>query len=79
MFAYDDQARTRLPEALQETDVRTVLAENVWQQKYTIVTDLYGFSPKSWEARSTPRTEAFWRFVSPQAYADWIEKETRRE
>ena len=75
MFAYDDEGRTRLPEAVAVADVKTALTPKVWQKKYEIMTSLYGFNPDSWEAHSTPRTEGFWRFTSPQAYTDWIWKE----
>jgi hypothetical protein len=38
------------------------LPEDIWQKKYGIVTDIYGFAPDSFEARTTPREEAFWNF-----------------
>ena len=31
---------------------------------------VYGFTPDSFEARTTPRVEAFWCFTSPQAVPD---------
>jgi LmbE family N-acetylglucosaminyl deacetylase len=51
-FAYDD---IKLP-------------ETIWQEKYDIITNIYGFKPDSFEARATPREEAFWCFKSVQKH-----------
>ena len=34
------------------------------RKKYDLITNTYGFSADSWEARTTPKTEAFWTFTS---------------
>jgi hypothetical protein len=34
----------------------------IWQKKYDIITRIYGFAEDSFEAKTTPRLEAFWRF-----------------
>ena len=44
-----------------------LLPEHLWREKYRLITAVYGFSPDSWEARTTPREEAFWCFDSSQA------------
>ena len=72
MFAYEDGGRQYLPQAQQGTDRHDTLPEAVWQVKYHLVTHVYGFAPDSWEARTTPREEAFWRFESPAAAQDWV-------
>ena len=36
--------------------------EEIWRQKYDIITGIYGFNKDSFEAKTTPREEAFWRF-----------------
>ena len=59
-FAYGDQGRETMPQARLDADLVVDLDEVVWQKKYRLVTEFYGFSPQSWEARTTPRTEAFW-------------------
>jgi hypothetical protein len=46
--------------------VRFALPHAVWAVKYEIIHHLYGYSPESWEARTTPRVEAFWRVQSPE-------------
>ena len=71
-FAYDDAGGARLPAAIPHADRVEELAERVWQEKYRIITEVYGFGPESYEARTTPRTEAFWCFDSPEASRRWM-------
>lgn len=61
-FAYEDGNGTYLPRAVSDADMRTRLPDGVWQQKYDIITEIYGFGPDSFEAKATPRDEAFWSF-----------------
>ncbi len=61
-FAYDDQAGQSLPQADPEANIIIPLTETIWKRKYGIITDIYGFNPTSWEARTTPHQEAFWSF-----------------
>jgi LmbE family N-acetylglucosaminyl deacetylase len=74
MFAYQDAARSRLPEAIPVADLYTPLPPPVWEKKYMIITGIYGFAPDSWEARSVPRDEAFWRFTTASAAGRWEDK-----
>jgi len=60
MFAYDDKGGKRLPQPLIDGDVYTKLPEEVWRKKYKIITEVYGFAADSFEAKTTPRDEAFW-------------------
>lgn len=60
MFAYDDKNGKRLPQPVGEADVYIRLPEEVWQRKHRIITETYGFAPDSFEARATPKDEAFW-------------------
>jgi LmbE family N-acetylglucosaminyl deacetylase len=71
-FAYDDAGGARLPTAVPHADRVEELAERVWREKYRIITAVYGFGPESFEARATPRTEAFWCFDSPVAARRWM-------
>lgn len=63
-FAYEDGGRKHLPRAIEDADMHIRLPEEIWQKKYDIITNIYGFSPDSFEARTTPREEAFWCFKS---------------
>jgi hypothetical protein len=65
MFAYEDGGRRYLPKAIRGADLIRTLSEHTWNEKYRIITEIYGFAPESWEARTTPRVEAFRRLRSP--------------
>jgi LmbE family N-acetylglucosaminyl deacetylase len=69
LFAYDDGNRAYLPRVRDDADRRDVLTDEVWLEKHRLITDVYGFGPDSWEARTTPREEGFWCFDSAQAAA----------
>lgn len=62
-FAYDDDHGTCLPRVSAQAEIRSVLPEPVWREKYRLITEFYGFSAESWEARVTPREEGFVRLV----------------
>ena len=65
-FAYSDHQRPTLPKAVPEADWQFDLPDEVWRKKYQLITSAYGFSPESWEARTTPRREAFWSLARPE-------------
>ena len=77
MFAYSDDGGKRLPEAIRDAHVKFGLRAPIWKAKYRLITEVYGFSPDSWEARTTPCWEAFWCFDAPGDYTRWFNKETR--
>ena len=60
-FAYDDNDRRHLPLPLITAPFYLKLANDIWQQKYNLITETYGFEKDSWEAKTTPRAEAFWK------------------
>jgi LmbE family N-acetylglucosaminyl deacetylase len=64
LFAYDDDERRHLPRADPNADLTLTLPDEVWREKARLLTDGYGFGHDSWEARVTPRSEAFWRVRS---------------
>lgn len=59
-FAYEDGGRKYLPRAVDEANLLIDLPGNIWQEKYKLVTEFYGFARESFEAKTTPRQEAFW-------------------
>ncbi len=61
-FAYEDGDRKYLPRAESGADLQIDLPEHIWQKKCDIITRIYGFSEDSFEAKTTPRREAFWCF-----------------
>jgi LmbE family N-acetylglucosaminyl deacetylase len=64
MFAYEDGNKKYLPQPIKSADQLVPLPLDIWNKKYQIITETYGFHPESWEAKATPRTEAFWVFDS---------------
>ena len=60
MFAYEDGGNKYLPRVIEDADIRIKLPESIWQEKYDIISNTYGFSPESFEAKTTPREEGFW-------------------
>jgi LmbE family N-acetylglucosaminyl deacetylase len=60
-FAYEDGNRKYLPRAIKNADLLVGLNDEIWREKYDIITRIYGFSQESFEAKTTPKEEAFWR------------------
>jgi len=71
MFAYEDGGREYLPKPIKSADKSVPLPPDIWKKKYQMITETYGFHRESWEAQSTPKTEAFWIFTS----AEGVEKQ----
>ncbi len=71
MFAYTDNAKTHYPKAIETADLYVSLPENIWREKRALILDVYGFSHDSWEAMTTPKKEAFWRFSIPDDAFAW--------
>jgi LmbE family N-acetylglucosaminyl deacetylase len=60
MFAYEDGGRKHLPKAVADADVYFHLPQETWEEKYRIIREVYGFGAESFEAKTTPKEEAFW-------------------
>ena len=61
-FAYEDGKKAYFPRAIKTADYYEKLPEQVWLSKYNLITNTYGFDKHSWEAETTPKSEAFWQF-----------------
>jgi LmbE family N-acetylglucosaminyl deacetylase len=59
-FAYEDGKGNYLPRAITSADRLTTLERYIWRKKYKIITEVYNFSPGSFEAKTATATEAFW-------------------
>lgn len=71
-FAYEDGNEKYYPRPVENAPVCNRLTKHVWQKKYTIITKIYGFDPDSWEALTTPKSEAFWQFTKPFDAKKWL-------
>lgn len=79
LFAYEDGRGRHTPRACHDAHQRNRLPEAIWQQKYAIISETYGFGPGSFEARTTPRVEAFWCFASRQAFERWSQDREQKQ
>jgi len=62
-FAYEDGNKEYYPKPVENSVVFKTLSKTVWLRKYRIITEIYGFTKDSWEAKTTPVAEAFLKFT----------------
>ena len=67
LFAYEDGNKAYLPQAVENAALFYPLAQQIWLKKYTIITETYGFDKDGWEAKTTPKAEAFWQFKDKES------------
>lgn len=72
MFAYEDGGKQYLPQPIKSAHVYWEIPGKQWKQKYDLITNTYGFDENGFEAKTTPRAEAFWRFIDPQEAQQWL-------
>jgi len=75
LFAYEDGGGRHLPSPRSDAHIVQTLPNEIWRRKYAIIADVYGFRPESFEARTTPREEAFWCFDYPRAFEAWLQRQ----
>ena len=73
-FAYEDGSKKYYPLDIQDATIHQFLTKRIWLLKYSIIRDTYGFGIKSWEAETTPKTEAFWQFTDPEKADSWLKQ-----
>ncbi|MBC9932214.1 PIG-L deacetylase family protein [Chitinophaga qingshengii] len=73
-FAYGDDDRRHYPLADPSADIYQPLPANIFQQKKALITDIYGFSHDSWEAKITPSAEAFRTFSTVAGATQWLNR-----
>jgi LmbE family N-acetylglucosaminyl deacetylase len=64
-FAYEDGNKEYYPRAVGKASIYQILTKQIWLKKYKIITETYGFEKNSWEAATTPKAEAFWKYTNP--------------
>jgi len=72
-FAYEDGNKKFLPRA-EKKAFQYPLAEAIWKQKYALITETYGFPEGGFEAQTTPKIEAFWKFHHPEDAYKWLQQ-----
>lgn len=71
-FAYEDGNKKYFPMPVGNANICRLLTKRIWLRKYSIMTETYGFKKDSWEAETTPRSEAFWQFTDPYDAKRWL-------
>jgi LmbE family N-acetylglucosaminyl deacetylase len=82
MFAYADCGKggmDDIPKAIKTAHQITDLSEDMWRRKYVIITETYGFAPRSYEAHIVAKEEAFWCFQLPAEFREWLETERKEQ
>ena len=74
-FAFEDGYKKYYPQAIKGASIQQALPKNIWQEKYRIITEVYGFDETSFEAKTTPKNEAFWKFEKRVDAQKWLEHE----
>ncbi len=72
-FAYEDGNKNYYPRPFENASKCFKLTDRIWQRKYKIITETYGFDKNSWEAKTTPKAEAFWQFKNPIESINWLD------
>jgi len=78
LFAYEDGNRMYFPRAITTGVSCTKLSRDTWQKKHNIITGIYAFDLDSWEAMTTPKFEAFRKFVKPEDALELLTMVERR-
>jgi LmbE family N-acetylglucosaminyl deacetylase len=74
-FAYEDGGRKYRPRPIAHAHAHHPLPESIWQVKYDLITETYGFEKNGFEAETTPRAEAFWQFKNSADARFWLDSE----
>lgn len=72
-FAYEDGGKTYFPKGIPSATIYKTLSWWSWRKKYNLITITYGFASDSWEAKTTPKAEAFWQFTNSETAVKWLE------
>ena len=71
-FAYEDGNKKHYPSAIKNATIYRQLRHKIWQRKYNIINETYGFALDSWELLTTPIEEAFWQFTNSHTAKEWL-------
>jgi LmbE family N-acetylglucosaminyl deacetylase len=71
-FAYEDGGMDYYPKPIETAAIYRILTKRIWLRKYSIITETYGFGKSSFEAETTPRAEAFWKFTDSYEAKEWL-------
>lgn len=75
LFAFEDGQKQYYPKAIPGANVVQKLPQAIWEEKYRIITETYGFEKSGFEAKTTPRTEGFWQFHDRDEALNWLQQQ----
>lgn len=61
-FANGEENMMHYAKPIEEHEIQEELSKKIWSRKYNIITRIFGYNEKSWQARTTPSTETFWKY-----------------
>ena len=73
-FAYEDGKRKYYPRPEKDAAIYHKLTKRIWLKKYNLIKETYGFEENSWEAKTTPKDEAFRQFTNTFSAVKWLNK-----
>lgn len=79
LFAYEDGNKKYYPKPIKNASVLFKLPEEIWLKKYKLITETYGFEKSGFEAETTPKSEAFWKFTNPDEAQKWFSEEQKNK
>ena len=71
-FAYEDGNKAYYPKPIATAPVSRELTKRIWLRKYSLITETYGYGKESFEAETTPKSEAFWKFTDSYVAKKWL-------
>jgi len=75
-FAYEDGGKAYTPRPVVNAHSYRDLTKRIWNKKFKIITETYGFDKNSFEAETTPRAEAFFQFSNAFEAKKWLSIQT---
>ncbi|MFA5849170.1 MAG: PIG-L family deacetylase [Bacteroidales bacterium] len=71
-FAYEDGEKKYYPRPIESATIFHKLTKRIWLRKQSIITDIYEFETGSFEAETSPKAEAFWKFSNSYDARQWL-------
>ncbi len=71
-FAYEDGEKKYYPRPIESATIFHKLTKRIWLRKQSIITDIYEFEKGSFEAETSPKAEAFWKFSNSYDARQWL-------
>ncbi len=71
-FAYEDGNKQYLPKTQISASIHYQLSKEIYDLKYKLINEIYTFPANGFEAQTTPKEEAFWKFETSVDALIWL-------